>query len=252
MVETSQSRPHPGGSSLASLVATLSGNLYMVVATVVLSTTALLLAWLPPRGRWVFRVARLWSHGVLLSSGVRLETGFETALDPEASYVYMANHQSLFDIPALIAGAPGETRFMAKRSLFQIPLFGWALKAGGFVSVDRGDRGKARAGFERALRELRSGASVVVFPEGTRSLDGRLLPLKRGGLLLALRGGLPIVPVGIRGTLEIRPRNTYRIRPGRAVLRYGSPIDTAGLKVRDMATLESRLREELSRLAGLE
>ena len=218
MQENSESPVRSGDSLWAAIAATLSGNIYLIVGTLVFSTLALAVCWLPPRGRWVFRVARLWSRGVLLSSGVRLRTSFETELDSRASYVYIANHQSLFDIPALIAGAPGETRFMAKHSLFQIPLFGWALKAGGFVSIDRKSQGRSRAGFASALRELRSGASVLIFPEGTRSLDGRLLPLKRGGILLALRSGLPIVPVGIRGTLEIRSRRSYLIHPGSAEL----------------------------------
>jgi 1-acyl-sn-glycerol-3-phosphate acyltransferase len=248
MHENSHSRP---GGTLSAIVATVGGNLYLIVATVVFSTVALLLCWLPPRGRWVFRVARVWSRGLLLASGVRLTTAFETELDPEASYIYMANHQSLFDIPALIAGAPGETRFMAKRSLFQIPLFGWALKAGGFVSIDRKNQGRARAGFSSAMRELRSGASVVVFPEGTRSLDGRLLPLKRGGLLLAIRSGLPIVPVGVRGTLGIRSRASYAIRPGTAELHYGAPIPCSGVGVRELRQLEATLADRLSELAGV-
>lgn len=252
MAANSQSPPRPGGAGVAAIAATVSGNVYLVVATLVLSIVALLVCWLPPRGRWVFRVARLWSRGVLASSGVRLRTSFEVELDRQASYIYMANHQSLFDIPALIAAAPGETRFMAKRSLFQIPLFGWALRAGGFVSIDRKDRGRARAGFTGALRELRSGASVLVFPEGTRSLDGRLLPLKRGGILLALRSGLPIVPVGIRGTLGIRSRRSYLIRPGTAELGYGAPIDSSSYGVRDIERLEAVIRGRLSELAGLD
>ena len=252
MEENSESRPRSGRSIVGPAVATLTGNLYLIVATLVLSVVALAVSWVPPRGRWVFRVARLWSRGVLLSSGVRLRTSFEAELEPRASYVYMANHQSLFDIPALIAGAPGDTRFMAKRSLFQIPLFGWALRAGGFVSIDRKDRGRARAGFAGAMRELRSGASVLVFPEGTRSLDGRLLPFKRGGTLLALRSGLPIVPVGVSGTLGIRTRGSYVIHPGTAVLRYGKPLDCSELGVRDLERLESTLRDRISELAGLD
>lgn len=235
---------------VGALVATITGNLYLVLGTLVGSILALLLCWIPPRGRMVFLVARLWSRGVLLSSGVRLAKDRALELDPKRRYIFMANHQSLFDIPALIVAAPAETRFLAKRSLFQIPLFGWALAAGGFVSIDRSGGGRAQEGFRRALEQLRSGASILVFPEGTRSLDGRLLPLKRGGLLLALRSGLPIVPVGVRGTLEIRRRGSYRIDPGKVAVRYGRPIDPGEFGVRELRSLEATLREQITELSA--
>ncbi len=232
-------------------VATLTGNLYLIAGTLFFSVLAFLLCWIPPRGRVVFWFARLWSRGVLLFAGSRLETASEIVLDRSARYVFMANHQSLFDIPALLITTPVETRFLAKRSLFQIPFFGWALKAGGFVSIDRTSRERAQSAFTSALRQLRSGASILVFPEGTRSLDGRLLPFKRGGLLLALRSGLPIVPVGIRGTLRMRSRASYLIRPGTAVVRYGRPIDPAAYGVRALDRLEADLRGRIAELAGL-
>ena len=236
----------------SALVTTLTGNVYLGLATVLFSALALLLGWVPPKGRLVFRIARLWSRGVLFFSGVRLETSHEAPLDPGSSYVLMANHQSLFDIPALLVATPVETRFMAKRSLFQIPLFGWALRAGGFVSIDRRDGGSARTAFADALHELRSGASVLVFPEGTRSDDGRLLPFKRGGLLLALRSGLPVVPIGVSGTLDVQARSSYLIRSGTAVVRFGAAIDPGEFSVRQIARFEEVLRERISELAGVD
>ncbi len=244
----SSSRPGPAATALATVV----GNLYLLVATLVFSILALLFCWIPPRGRVVFKLARLWSRGILLTSGARMKVTREAELDPSRGYVFMANHQSLFDIPALLASAPVESRFMAKRSLFQIPLFGWVLWAGGYVSIDRRSDGSARAGFDRALDALRSGASLVIFPEGTRSLDGRLLPFKRGGLLLALRCGLPVVPVGIRGTLSIRNRESFLIRPGVVELSYGRPIDLDGYGVRDLDRLSEELRARITELAGLD
>lgn len=236
--------------SVRSIVATFTCNLYLVVGTLVCSVVALLVCWIPPRGRMVFFVARSWSRGILATSGVRLTSECAVELDSKSRYIFMANHQSLFDIPALLVAAPAETRFLAKRSLFQIPLFGWALAAGGFVSIDRRGGGRAQAGFRRALEQLRSGASILVFPEGTRSLDGRLLPLKRGGLLLALRSGLPIVPVGVRGTLEIRRRGSYRIDPGPIAVRYGRPIDPGEFSVRELSSLEATLRERITELSA--
>lgn len=244
--------PRRVAAPLASALATVTGNLYLLVGTVVFSTIALAVSWIPPGGRRFFGVARLWSRGLLWTCGVRLEAGGAERLDPATARVYMANHLSLLDIPVLIASLPGETRFLAKRSLFQIPLFGWALKAGGFITVDRGDRGRAQAGFLTALRRLGEGVSILVFPEGSRSRDGRLQPFKRGGLLLALRSGLPIVPVGIQGTLGLRRRGSLRIRPGTARVRYGEPVDPAEFGLRRRGELEQLLRRRISELAGLD
>lgn len=237
-------RPSPG----RTLLATVTGNLYLVVGTLILSIVAFLLCWVPPRGRLFLWFARIWSRGVLFFCGSRLETSSEVELDRGSSYIFMANHQSLFDIPSLLIAAPVETRFMAKRSLFQIPFFGWGLWAAGFVSIDRKSRRRSQSGFNDALRVLRSGASILIFPEGTRSLDGRLLPFKRGGLLLALRGGVPIVPVGISGTFEIRSRTSYLVRPGTATVRYGRPIDPSAYTVRTIERLESDLRARIEDL----
>ncbi len=247
-----QKSPGPPAAAWRTGLATVSGNLYLIAGTLLFSILALLVCWIPPRGRLFFWFARLWSRGVLFFGGSRLETAGTAGLDGSSSYVFMANHQSLFDIPALLVSAPVETRFLAKRSLFQIPIFGWVLKAGGFVSIDRSSRQRAQSGFAGALQELRRGASILVFPEGTRSLDGRLLPFKRGGFLLALRGGVPIVPVGISGTLEMRERGSYRIRPGTATVRYGRPIDPAGYGVRALDRLEAELRDRIAELAGLD
>ena len=114
---------------------------------------------------------------MLATSGVRVEARRETPLEPGQGYVFMANHQSLFDIPVLLTTLPGETRMMAKRGLFQVPVFGWALRAAGFIPVDRGQREAARQSFAAALQCLESGASVLLVPEETRSRDGELLPL---------------------------------------------------------------------------
>lgn len=238
--------------NLGIILATIGGNVFIVVGSVIFGSLSILGSWLPGGYRWVFLMARLWSRGLLTASGLRLEVQIESEFDSSRCYVFMPNHQSLYDIPALLVSAPVDLRFMAKRSLFQIPIFGWALRAGGFVSIDRGSSRRAQSGFNSALRALRAGASFLVFPEGTRSLDGRLLPFKRGGLLLALRSGIPMVPVGIRGTLGIRTRGSYRIRPGRAIVRYGRPLDPADYGVRAIDRLEAELRERISALAELD
>ncbi|MGH9465325.1 MAG: lysophospholipid acyltransferase family protein, partial [Thermoanaerobaculia bacterium] len=220
-------RGGPGPGWLATGLATVFGNAYLVVGTLFWSIACLLLALVPPRGHWVFYGARLWTRGWLAASGVRVSVEHEVPLDPRRPVVYMANHQSTYDIPVLLASLPSRTSMLAKRSLFRIPLFGWAMRAGGFIAIDRDDRGSARASFEAAVARLQRGVSTLMFPEGTRSLDGRLGPLERGGFLLALKSGLPIVPVGIEGSLAIQRKGSLAIRPGRVTLRYGRPIDVA-------------------------
>ncbi len=247
--DSGERRRSPAGR-LASAVATVTGNLYLLLGTLFWGSLAVLGGWLPRRGAWVFWMARWWSRGLLLFSGVRLDTSYERPLEPGRRYVFMANHQSLYDIPALLATLPEETRFLAKRSLFRIPVFGQAIRLGGFVSVDRDDRSGAPRSFADAVAGLAAGASVLIFPEGTRSFDGRLLPFERGGFLLALKSGLPVVPVGIAGSLAVRRRGSRRVRPGVVRVRYGGPLETAGYGIRRKQELIDEVRRQIARLAA--
>ncbi len=228
---------------------TLIGNGFLIVGTLFWATVALLFGWIGPRGRFISRVARVWSRGVLFFSGVRVVPAFETPLDREGQYVFMANHRSLFDIPALLTTLPGETRFLAKKSLFQIPIFGWALEMGGFVTIDRKDLGTARDSFADAVAELeKAGVSVLVFPEGTRSQSEDLLSFKRGGFLLALKSGLAIVPVGIAGSAQVQPKKSFVIRPGVLRVNYGSPLSVRDFGVSRKRELIRAVREQIEQL----
>jgi 1-acyl-sn-glycerol-3-phosphate acyltransferase len=232
-------------------LATFAGNLFLLLGTGILAVVTLAVAWIPPRGTWAFAVMRIWSRSLLGAGLVRVEARYAPELDPGRSYVFLANHQSLFDIPVLIATSPGQIRMVAKRSLFQIPLFGWALKAGGFISVDRADRSTATQTFASASERLRQGTSILLFPEGTRALDDTLLPFQRGGFLLALKSGLPIVPVGIRGSRAVQRRGSLAIRPGVVTVTYGAPIDTAAYGLRRKRELTAEVRRRIAEPAGL-
>ncbi len=241
-------RPTHDPSPLAVAVATLTGNLFLLAGTFVLASAAVLLGWIPPRGRLIYGIARLWAKGVLAASWVSARPQFETPLDPCGQYVFMANHSSLFDIPGLLATLPGQTRFLAKKSLFQIPIFGWALKMGGFITIDRKDLSTARDSFSSAIAQLDGGVSVLIFPEGTRSPGDRLLPFKRGGFLLALKSGLPIVPVGLVESASIQKKRSLWIRPRPLRLHYGSPIAVEDYGVAGRRRLTDRIRHEIERL----
>jgi 1-acyl-sn-glycerol-3-phosphate acyltransferase len=236
---------------MATFFATLMGNLYLVAGSVFFGLLASVLGWIPPRGNWMYWCARLWAHGLLWASGVRVMVSRQP-LDPRGRYVFMANHQSLFDIPVLLATLPGQVRFMAKESLFRIPVFGWALHAGGFIPVDRRDRTQARQAFSTAGQRLAGGSSILVFPESTRTDGTRLLPFQRGGFLIALKSGLGIVPVGIRGSVSIQVRGSARIRPGSVEVHYGAAIDVAAFGVRRKEELMEVVRRAVAGLAAIE
>ena len=163
---------------------------------------------------------------------------------PAHAVVYMSNHQSHLDIPILYATLPSPTiRMLAKAELFRIPLWGRAVRAAEFVEVDRGNHMRAVQSIEHATRLLRDGVSIYLAPEGTRSVDGRIGKLKKGGFHLAKGTGAPIVPVAIRGTIDILPRGGKVMRSGQPVsVRIGRPIAVAG---RDMSDLMAQVSEFL-------
>lgn len=245
------SRPQRPPSRGLTVLGTLSGNAFLVMGSLIFSVFAILLSWVPPRGSWMFGVARLWARCLLTASAVRLEATYDPALEPGQSYVFLCNHQSLFDIPVLLTTCPGQVRMMAKRSLFHIPLFGWGLYAGGFIPIDRGDRSTARQSFAAALSRLKDGTSILLFPEGTRAKTDMLLPFQRGGFLLAMKTGLPIVPVGIRGSRAVQPKGSFAIRPGPIAVHYGAPISAAEYGVRRKTELIAEVRRRVAGLAGL-
>ncbi len=236
---------------MRAALATVTGNLFLVFGSLFWGGLASVVGWLPPRGNLMFFCARNWARELLWASWLRVEHSTAESLDPRRQYVFMANHQSMFDIPLLLATLPGQTRFLAKRSLFKIPIFGWGLAAGGFIPVDRRDRSSARDTFATAVERVQAGNSLLLFPEETRSADGTLLPFQRGGFLLAMRSGLPIVPVGISGTRQVQPKGNWAIRPGRVTVRYGRPVATAGLELRRKRDLVAEVRGAVAELAGV-
>jgi 1-acyl-sn-glycerol-3-phosphate acyltransferase len=185
------------------------------VTTVLFSLPVLIVVPLVPRWNGLsMRMARYWSRIMLHVVGAKV-----TYHDPEGALkrsrcVYIANHISNVDIWALGNVLPIRTRFVAKQELFRIPVLGWAMRVAGFISINRANRAEAIRSLTHAAEKIRSGHPVVLFPEGTRSRDGQLQPFKKGAFHLAIRAGVPVIPVAIRGTFEIMPPGALRVRPG--------------------------------------
>ena len=174
------------------------------------------------------RIAQSYSKFVLRLLDISVEVTGTEHLKPGNAYVYVANHASLFDIPAAIHGIPDRIHIVYKKELERIPLFGWGLKLGRtYIPIDRGKGAEAAKSLEEAAQKIREGASVLLFAEGTRTKDGKLQPFKRGAFNLAVRAGVPVVPLTINGSYSVLPRKTLRVRPGRISLVLDRPIDVS-------------------------
>ncbi|MDO3377428.1 lysophospholipid acyltransferase family protein [Geoalkalibacter halelectricus] len=192
------------------------------------------------------RLARIWARGALLPAGVRVRCRGEVALESGQAVIFMPNHQSNFDILALLACIRPPFRWLAKKELFSIPLFGTAMRLAGCIAVDRGDRERAVASMDEAARRIRGGESVVIFPEGTRSFDDRLLPFKKGGFMTALKAQAPVIPVRISGSGQVHRKHSRRIRAGTIAIDFLPPIETRGLTTDDRDLLMDWVRRALS------
>jgi 1-acyl-sn-glycerol-3-phosphate acyltransferase len=221
-----------------------------VAATIAGSVGALVAGALDRTGDLVLALARLWSRVLLGVPGVEVEVTMRARLDPKRPYVFMANHASMVDIWAMFVALPVSFRFIAKKQLGAIPLFGWAMRAGRFIFIDRQNAVSARRSIDEAVRRIESGQSVVIFPEGTRTRDGSLGPFKKGGFHLAMDSGAEIVPIAIRGTREVMPRGSPLIRSGKVSLEIDEPIATAGLATADREALIARVRGRVAAMLG--
>ena len=188
------------------------------------------------------RAARDWARKVLWAAGVTVDTiGFEHV--PEGRpVVYVSNHQSFFDILALAATLPDTFRFVAKRELAKIPVFGQSLSAAGHIYIDRQRRQAAFESYEKAAKVIQGGMSALVFAEGTRSRTGKLLPFKKGPFVLAIAAQVPALPVYCANTFDILPKGHFRVRPRPITLYFGEPIETAGMNYEDRHELLNQVR----------
>jgi 1-acyl-sn-glycerol-3-phosphate acyltransferase len=213
----------------------------IAVYTVVLGTASLASSLFDRRGHFAHWCARAWSWLILATTGVGVQVEGLEHLDPARTYIFVSNHQSIYDIPVIFWSMPYQLRIIAKDSLGRVPFLGWHLKRTGHLLVDR--RHPDRTGILRRWRALvGEGLSLIIFPEGTRSADGRVGTFKAGSFLLAVEAQLPIVPLSIDGTRFVMRKGRLTTRPGHARLRVHLPVETTGLQPPEARALAERVR----------
>lgn len=197
------------------------------------------------------RIARLWVGWLLRVSGVTIDVvGLEHVATSRAQLL-LSNHASWYDVLALAHIIPRRYRFVGKRELARVPLWGRAWQAAGHVAIDRTDTQRAIASLDLVARMTQQDErAIIMFPEGTRSATGELQPFKKGAFMLALHTGIEIVPVAVSGTRRILPKGGWRVRSGRIIVRFGTPIETAIYADRKKEDLMARVHTEMAALLG--
>jgi 1-acyl-sn-glycerol-3-phosphate acyltransferase len=204
--------------------------LSLVVNTVLFSLIALLISPFDRKGETIHRIARFWANLYVRAGGVTVSVEGLHRLPP-APFILMSNHQSALDVFVLLAALPLSYKFVAKRELFLIPFFGWGMKMAGYISIDRDHPRKALKAINEAARRIREGMNILIFPEGTRSRDGNLLPFMKGGFSLALKAGVPVVPLCIVGTAALQPMGRHvPQQAGTVSILVGDPVSLQGKK----------------------
>jgi 1-acyl-sn-glycerol-3-phosphate acyltransferase len=194
-----------------------------------------------------YRFERWWAWLVSKSMGLSFSLHGEDKVVPGASYIITPNHQSNSDILALIRVLPIRFRWVVKKELIRIPVFGWALSRTGAIAIDRSDPKQSIQSLQNATDKLKGSWSVLIYPEGTRTSDGNLLPFKKGAFMMAVQTGIPILPVTSNGAFKVLRKKTIWFRPGHITVTLGNPIATDGLTEKDVPELMEKTRAEINK-----
>jgi len=230
---------------LAPRLRTFFVAVVLSVYLLIVGPPGLLVAWLIGSARLLYALTVSAARFGMWAAGVRIDVRGLERLDERQNYLFMPNHSSNVDPPVVVAALRRDVRMMGKASLFRIPIFGWVIRLAGFVPVIREDRDAAIESGNQAAKLLRQGLDFAIFPEGTRSRDGNLLPLKKGPFFIAQAGGVPVVPVRVRGTREVMKKGGKVIYPGSVEVEVCRPIDVAGLEGDD-ESIRERLRTRVA------
>jgi len=208
--------------------------------TIVMGTASLIGGLFDSRGRWAHGCAQIWARLILVTSGVRIDRRGHPLPPPDESCIFVANHSSFYDVPILFTALPRQLRLMAKAALGYVPFIGWHLIRSGHLLVNRQNPGAAI--FKRMQRMARSGASLMVFPEASRTIDGTVKRFKGGIFLLAIEHGLPIVPVSVAGSRIVMPKRRFMVQPATVVVTVHEAIATRGLSRDEARSLAQRVQ----------
>lgn len=218
-----------------------------VAITGVFSLCAIIFSYVSSDENIVHKIANLWAKVLLLISTTKIEViGGENVLT-SAPQIFMANHASDLDILIVLAHIPMQFRWIAKKELFRIPLFGKAMRNAVYIEIDRQHHERALQGIDEAARKIREGKSVMSFPEGTRSWDGKIKPFKQGMFYLAIKSGVPIVPISIIGASEIMSKRSLRVNTGKITMVIDKPIDVRGYTIETRDALIGKVHEVILR-----
>ena len=222
----------------------------IILSTIFYGSISLVATLFDKSGRTGVRIARVWGHSLLKIAGVRVRAEGLEKIDPNGAYVFVSNHLSYMDTPVVLSTIPAQFRFMAKEGLFQIPFLGTHLTQAGHIPVPLEDPRAAVKALTLAAQMIRErGISVLIFPEGGRSMDGELQPFKEGAAYIAIKAGVPIVPVTLIGTRAILAMGSATFRRGAVTLRIGDPIATKSLKLHDRGTLTECTRKQIAAMS---
>ena len=235
--------------SLSYIRSLLITDPIIILATIIMGSISLLTSLFDSDGRIQHQISRVWSRMLLKVSGVKMQVEGLEKIDPGATYVFVANHRSFMDIPVLLAYLPLQFRFLAKKGLFLIPFLGTHLRRAGHLPVIKDNPRASLKSMTDAARILREhGMSVMLFPEGGRSKDGLLQDFIEGAAYIAVKAGVPVIPIAMTGTREVLPMGSLQIMSGIVTLRIGDPISTANMTMKNRTTLTQMMHERVADL----
>ncbi|MGW8161594.1 MAG: lysophospholipid acyltransferase family protein, partial [Desulfobulbales bacterium] len=191
---------------------------------------------------------RKWGRIICQLAGVRVRLSGTKNLEKKQTYIFVANHVSQFDIFSFQGYFPHDFRWIAKKELFRIPVFGAAMRRAGLIAIDRSHSREAMRSLNRAAQQISQGTSVLIFPEGTRSTDGKLKPFKTGAITLAIKAGVPVVPIGFNGTYHVLPKGRLLANAGEIMIRIGEPISSSDYTMKDKQQLAEYLHDRVAEL----
>jgi len=224
----------------------LAATVWIFIATFVLGWLSIILMFITRRGWPIESIGPIWARSILRACGIRVDLEGVEHVEAAQSCILISNHLSNFDIWCTLAMLPKTVRFVAKKELTTIPIFGWALAMSDHIIIDRDDSESAIRTINKSAAKSPEGIAILFYGEGTRSRDGKVGAFKKGGATLALRSGLPIIPMSVSGTRKFLPRACWIIRPdGRVKLRFSEPIATAGMSLDQRAELTEEVRKRV-------